>query len=239
MTTTVFFHPRFFLDMMDLTPDELERVAGGLDERRLSPVLSRELLVQLLTGSDDPAAGRRVAEAIMLLSADSPGLEAHLSWGMLAVGGDDRRALAADLRRQGRVAERLNRAIAETGLETLGLSSPQAQGAVAALLPLLKQAGVDIADAPDPVGPDLRAMGMRATDARRMGELLLHADRIQAYQLTADQLDRLHALADAHPLARAGLSGACFVHTPGHPAAALTQLDRVIEPRSAPPVTGA
>lgn len=210
MTRNVFFLPAFFQGLMDLAPEDLAEIADQLNHRRLAPVLSRELLVRLLTDPADGTAGRRVAEAIMLLQADSLVLEEHLSWGMLAVSGDERRALAAELRRHQRLAERLNQTIAESGFAALGLGTGAAQGAVKLLLPLLRQVGVEVAAPDERTGPGLRTLGMRASDARRMAELLLNADRIDAYQLTQVQLERLHAMGEDHPLAQSAWPGTYF-----------------------------
>ena len=219
---TIFFHTRFFQALFALEPEALQLVTQGLDELDLRPVLSRTVLIELLADDGRPAAQARTAKAMLMLRRDSLILEAKLSWGMLAVTGDARRALASQLRqaaslsRLAKAAEdpqRFGRTMTEIGFDAaLSIGADQARAVTSVLLPVLARIGVDLGEAQVDAdsSASLHQMGMRKTDVRRMSEFILSADSIDRYQLDEIQLDALRALGEKHPLQRAGLAERCF-----------------------------
>jgi hypothetical protein len=237
---TIFFRTRFFQALIALEPEPLQQVTQRLDELDLRPVLSRTVLLELLADDGRPAAQSRTAKAMLMLRRDSLILEAKLSWGMLAVTGDNRRALASQLRQAAsfsRLAKAtedprgFGRAVTEIGFDAaLSIGAERARAVTSVLLPLLARIGVDLGETQVDAdsSASLHQMGMRKPDARRMSEFILFADSIDRYQLHEIQLDALSALGEKHPLQKAGLAERCFAAASDDPFQVIDELAKTL-----------
>ncbi len=239
---TVYFDTGFYRGLAALPEAEAGAVTAALDALGVRTVLCPVVLVELLQDGRAPAQDHRLADALLFLRAPSLRLAPEVSWAMLKLGPEERRALVALHRRTGPVQAlgdalsllppgegsaarrkqlqaQLDRKLAQLGLDALqDFGDARVDWLLDAAAPLLRRAGRELGGR-EPGGPRLR-------DLRRQAELLRHASEIDLFQADRAELDALARQGPEHPLVAAGLLPRCFCAEPGGPLAALAEVRR-------------